>query len=63
MITVEDLLQELEQETQTTRRVLESIPEDKLAWRPHERSRSLGELALSERGRKPLRSLKKGEMG
>jgi uncharacterized damage-inducible protein DinB len=46
MVTVEDLLQELDEEAQTTRRVLASIPEDKLAWRPHERSRSLGELAL-----------------
>jgi uncharacterized damage-inducible protein DinB len=40
------LLQELEQETQTTRRVLERVPEDKLAWKPHEKSMSLGQLAL-----------------
>lgn len=28
-----------------TRRLLERIPGDRLAWRPHERSRSLGALA------------------
>jgi uncharacterized damage-inducible protein DinB len=43
---IEGLLQELEQEAQTTRRVLERVPNDKLAWRPHERARTLGELAL-----------------
>ena len=41
-----DCLQELEQESQTTRRVLERVPNDKLAWRPHQKARTLGELAL-----------------
>ena len=40
------LLAELEQEAQTTRRVLQRVPEDKLKWRPHPRSFSLGQLAL-----------------
>jgi uncharacterized damage-inducible protein DinB len=40
------LLQELEQETQTTRRVLERVPQDRLTWKPHEKSMSLGQLAL-----------------
>ena len=40
------LLAELEQETVATRRVLERVPEDKLSWRPHPRSSSLGQLAL-----------------
>jgi uncharacterized damage-inducible protein DinB len=40
------LLQELEQEAQTTRRVLERVPEHHLGWRPHAKSRTLGELAL-----------------
>jgi uncharacterized damage-inducible protein DinB len=43
---IEGLLQELEQEAPTTRRVLERVPTDKLAWRPHEKARTLGELAL-----------------
>jgi uncharacterized damage-inducible protein DinB len=37
---------EMEQEARTTKRVLERIPEDKLAWKPHPRSFSLGQLAL-----------------
>jgi uncharacterized damage-inducible protein DinB len=37
---------ELTQEAATTRRVLERVPEDKLSWRPHPKSMSLGELAL-----------------
>jgi uncharacterized damage-inducible protein DinB len=40
------LLQELEQEAQTTRRVLERVPNDRLSWRPHAKARTLGELAL-----------------
>jgi uncharacterized damage-inducible protein DinB len=46
MTIVETMLQELEQEAQTTRRVLERVPDDQLTWRPHEKSRTLGELAL-----------------
>ena len=46
MKTIEVLLQELEQEAKTTRRVLERVPGDKLAWKPHEKSMSLGELAM-----------------
>jgi len=42
----EGLLAELEQEAATTLRVLERVPEDKLAWKPHEKSMSLGVLAL-----------------
>lgn len=40
------LLAELEQEAQATRRVLQRVPDDKLSWRPHPRSSSLGQLAL-----------------
>ena len=46
MLTREDILQELDQEAATTRRVLERVPEDKLDWRPHEKSFSLGQLAM-----------------
>ena len=46
MSTVELLLQELEQEAHATRRVLERVPGDRLAWKPHDRSMSLGQLAL-----------------
>ena len=46
MLTREDILQELEGEAVTTRRLLERVPEDKLDWRPHEKSFSLGQLAM-----------------
>jgi uncharacterized damage-inducible protein DinB len=42
----ESLVQELDQEMQTTRRVLERVPTDRLDWRPHPKARSLGQLAL-----------------
>ncbi len=37
---------ELEQEAGATRRVLERVPADKLTWRPHPKSMTLGQLAL-----------------
>jgi len=46
MALIDGMLQELEQETHTTRRVLERVPNNQLAWRPHEKARTLGELAL-----------------
>lgn len=46
MSIIQALLQELEQEAQTTRRVLERVPSDRLAWKPHDRSMSLGQLAM-----------------
>jgi len=46
MSTIEALLQELEHEAHTTRRVLERVPGDRLAWKPHDKSMSLGQLAL-----------------
>jgi uncharacterized damage-inducible protein DinB len=38
--------QELEQEAKTTRRVLERVPSDRLAWKPHDKSMTLGKLAM-----------------
>jgi uncharacterized damage-inducible protein DinB len=46
MQLVERLLQELEQEGQATRRVLERVPEDRLDWTPHQKSMTLGQLAM-----------------
>jgi len=40
------LLNELHQEAAITRRVLERVPGDKLEWRPHPKSMSLGQLAM-----------------
>ena len=38
------LLPEFDQEMANTRRTLERVPEDKLDWRPHEKSTTLGGL-------------------
>ena len=46
MATIEELLQELGQEARATRRVLERVPGDRLDWRPHARSLTLGQLAM-----------------
>jgi hypothetical protein len=46
MSPINGLLQELEHEATITRRVLERVPGDRLAWRPHRKARTLGELAL-----------------
>ncbi len=46
MPIAQGFLQELEQEAQTTRRVLERVPDAHLDWRPHPKSYSLGQLAL-----------------
>lgn len=42
---VEAILNEFRAEVPATRRLLERVPQDKLGWKPHEKSRSLGELS------------------
>ena len=39
------LIAELEKETPATRRLIERIPDDRLAWRPHPKSMSIAQLA------------------
>jgi uncharacterized damage-inducible protein DinB len=46
MKIIDGLLAELDQEAETTRRVLERIPQEHLSWKPHPKSFSLGQLAL-----------------
>jgi uncharacterized damage-inducible protein DinB len=46
MSMTQAMLQEFDNEANTTRRVLERVPADKLAWKPHPKSMSLGVLAL-----------------
>jgi uncharacterized damage-inducible protein DinB len=41
----DELLEEFDQEMATTRRVLERVPDEKGAWKPHEKSFSLEHLA------------------
>jgi len=46
MPIAQSLLSEFEVQAPITHKFLERLPEDKLDWRPHEKSRSAGELAL-----------------
>lgn len=46
MTMIDVLLAELEQESQTTARVLERVPQAHLSWQPHPKSMTLGQLAM-----------------
>ena len=46
MRIVDPILMELDQEAAITKKVLERVPNDKLTWKPHAKSMSLGQLAL-----------------
>ena len=46
MAIIDGMLEELEQDAETTRRVLEPIPDDQQRWRPHAKVRTLDELAM-----------------
>ncbi|MEO8573093.1 MAG: DinB family protein [Pyrinomonadaceae bacterium] len=46
MRIADSILMEMDQEAETTRRLFDVIPDDKLSWRPHPKARSLGELAM-----------------
>jgi len=45
MAAVDSILEELTREAATTRRALERVPTEKLAWKPHEKSKTAGQLA------------------
>ncbi|MFQ5772259.1 MAG: DinB family protein [bacterium] len=45
MNLIDPVIAELQQEANTTRKMLAVIPENKLSWTPHEKSMSLGRLA------------------
>ena len=42
---IDALLPEYDHEISTTRKLLERVPEDRLDWKPHARSYSLGQLS------------------
>ena len=46
MSLAKSMLEEFEGQAPVTRRFLERLPEDKLTWKPHEKSMSAGQLAL-----------------
>ncbi|MDR3698458.1 MAG: DinB family protein [Candidatus Sulfopaludibacter sp.] len=43
---IEPMMAEFQQEAATTKRVLQRIPADKLEWRPHPHSMSIGQLSI-----------------
>src|ERR1700730_5248181 len=45
MAAIDPILEELSREAATTRRGLERVPPDQLSWKPHPKSKSVGELA------------------
>lgn len=45
MSLVDSIAAEFREEVPAIRRILERVPGDKLGWKPHAKSRSLGELA------------------
>lgn len=46
MAIADSILPEFDHETATTRLLLERVPADKIAWKPHVRSMSIGQLAM-----------------
>ena len=42
---IQMLLKEMDREAQTTRKMLERVPDDKYDWKPHEKSMSIRQLA------------------
>ena len=46
MSIAETILSEFEEQVPVTRKFLERVPEDRLTWKPHEKSMSAGQLAL-----------------
>jgi len=45
MSLIQMFLKEMDREAQTTRKMLERVPDDKYDWRPHEKSMSVRQLA------------------
>ncbi len=50
MAVVDPILSEFRREVPSIRKILERVPQDKLAWKPHPKSRSLGELSMHVAG-------------
>lgn len=46
MTLTQALISELQHEARVTEKVLERVPADRFSWKPHEKSRSLGALAV-----------------
>lgn len=64
MTITDSLWREFDEEMATTRRYLERVPDDRLGWKPHEKSMTLGRLAtfLAELPGWIVNTLTKGEL-
>jgi len=45
MRIADSLIAEIERESKSTERILDRVPKDKIDWRPHQKSMTIGELA------------------
>jgi hypothetical protein len=45
MTFIESFLKEMDEESKTTRKMLERVPEDKYDWKPHVKSMTIQRLA------------------
>jgi uncharacterized damage-inducible protein DinB len=50
VVDFEAIIGELEREGAATRRLLERLPEERLSWKPHAKSMTLGQLAMHVAG-------------
>jgi uncharacterized damage-inducible protein DinB len=46
MAMIQSMIEEMELEGATTRRLLQRLPQEHLGWKPHAKARPLGELAM-----------------
>ena len=46
MSNAKEFSKELNQQAENTKKVLERVPEDKLTWKPHEKSQQIGRLGM-----------------
>lgn len=46
MALVQELIKEIEEETASTKKMLERVPEEKFSWHPHEKAMLLKSLAM-----------------
>ena len=63
MTIADQLSQELQQQAVNTKKLLERIPNDKLTWKPHEKSTQIGRLGMhiAEMPNTIVRALETGE--
>jgi len=46
MVTAKEFSKELNRQAENTKKLLERLPSDKLTWKPHEKSQTIGRLGM-----------------